>query len=615
MTAAVLCAPHLANSETTSEPPGASRDPRVLARFEAGIEVSEGNEIRRQKVGTVVRPAACVEGSGMVELEHQQPGAERLVFAAGLVGAADSDRVKVRLQTRSVDAWADGVTLTLAGTDANTWTHHDLPLPAGWRNDSRLRMKVETESGTHGIKTCLGSPLLLGSRDVEAAAQAPNVILISLDTLGARYLGSAEGPPDLSPHLDAFRAGAFDFPRAFVPFGNTLTSHSSLFAALHPIRHGRYALTLRKKKSLPALNSLVEDVAQQGYRTVAITENAFVGSTLGFAVGFDSFDDGQPEIPLAKGNAPGTFDEAISWLGEHAKDSRFFLFVHTYEVHGPYIPRDDESRRIADGLTPDDKRVFDFDKLSRLYLQQDRGNAVMPPKLQQRLRALYMSEINFLDREFQRFLDALGSMGLEDETLVILMSDHGEEFGESGFVGHGFGIHNRLLQIPLAFRWPGGIKQGSVDSVVELIDVMPTVLELIGAPVPDGLDGKSLLPLIEGRKPRGRKAHAYAQIDWRYVGCSGSDFECGIFAHSVQGPRFKLIRSSSDRSVKLYDLQLDPAESRDVSGANPGVVHRLSRLLDFHLSRGPEPAVSNSKQRNAPDRETEERLRALGYIQ
>jgi arylsulfatase A-like enzyme len=472
------------------------------------------------------------------------------------------------------------------------------------------RFRFRTEPAAEGSALWGGVTLL---SDQGGPAGAPNLVLLSLDTLGAAYLSAfgnrAGDRTDVSPRIDAFLGEGFSFDRANAQYGNTLVSHVSLFSALYPRRHGLYPHT-----PFVPFDSLVERLADAGYRTTAFTEGAYVASGWGFARGFDDYDDGSIGLESqTSGHADETFARAADWLARSGRDAPFFLFVHTYEVHLPYLLEGKEDAAIAAAMTPDDPRRIPPARQAQGTLAHNSGRSRFPPRDLDRLRALHTGEVHRLDGVVGRFLDRLAELGLEESTLVVLTADHGDQFGEDDRVGHGNSLHNRVLHVPLAFRWPGRIAPGHSDTPVQLVDVLPTLLDLAGLAAPDDLDGRSLAPAMRGETLP--EHAAYAELLSGAGECARLALPegCRVDRYAAQTRRFKLVRSQVPPFERLYDLERDPLETRDVAARHPGELARLEGLLDDYMALPPSEHVRSGEGRI--DAQTLRALKALGYAQ
>ncbi|MHC4505970.1 MAG: sulfatase, partial [Planctomycetota bacterium] len=541
----------------------------VVARLgaEPVLEPSPGETVA-YKLDTLTRNALSVPLG--TSFETTAAGAERLDFSIAVAALPRTPgSARFRIEVRAPDGWAPLFEREVAASRSR-WTDHRVELGGA---AEALRFSVEAVGGVEGSFTPLWGSIVLSARS-DAAPAPRNAILIVLDTLGAAYLSAFEGAPGLSPRIDRFFGEGFTFRRAYAQYGNTLVSHASLFSGLYPQRHGIHPGGSARRLTV----SMVAELARAGWYTAAFTEGAFVSAGFGFATGFDAYDDGMVGIVgQTHGDAAQTFARAGAWLEERAADERFFLFVHTYEVHSPYLPRDAASLELAGRLTPGDDRVFtkgDLNHRSRLY---NRGKRTMEPRDLERLRALYSAEIHYLDGLVGAFLDRIDALRLADDTLVVLTADHGDQFGEHGKVGHGESLHNRVLHVPLGFRGPG-VVPGHSDVPVQLVDVMPTLLALLGLPAPADADGRSLAQEVRGGEAPPRPAFSEQRSSPGECRRLRLDDDCRLDRFAVQTERFKLVTSDEPPFEHLYDLRDDPLETRDVAAAHPSEARRHRAL-------------------------------------
>jgi arylsulfatase A-like enzyme len=581
-----------------SAPEPAGTPPYAVIRR---VDGAAGRMAEPLKLGTHSRHAVALPAGEGFELSLAEP-VRGIVFS---IGASAPQPLRFEVSARSRGRWLE-IFAVEVGPGEPSWS--DRGIEASRIPDDARHFRFETRAdGPEEATAYWGGIAFLG--DARQVRDAPNVILLSLDTLSASYLSSFGDVPGVSPHIDAFLDEGFSFRRALAQYGNTLVSHTSLFTALYPRRHSRYP-----HSAFVPFESLVGNLADAGYRTAAFTEGAFVASAWGFGRGFDAYDDGA--VGLSKqtaGGAARTFERAGRWLECHAGSSRFFLFVHTYEVHLPYRVEDPAEWEVVERFTPGDSRRFPSAFQTRGSFGHNSGRRLFSPRDLAHLRALHAAEIHRLDGVVGRFLERLVELGLERDTLVVLTSDHGDQFGEHGSVGHGNSLHNRVLHVPLGFRWPGRIPAGTSDTPVQLVDVLPTVLDLAGLPVSGELDGRSLAALMRGEAPQDRPA--FSEMLSARGECQRLELpdDCRIDRYAVQTRRFKLIASRVPSYEELYDLALDPLETRDVAAEHPDELARHRALLERYLAApAGEPAAGDAA---ALDAQTRAQLEALGYLQ
>ena len=388
-------------------------------------------------------------------------------------------------------------------------------------------------------------------------------------------------------NLDRFSGGAARFSNAFTTSSWTLPAHGSLMTGLYPDRHG--ATDPRRRLSSPTPH-LAELLRRGGYRTIAFTDGGLVHRRFGFAHGFERYDDwgsaSWPRTRLPRQGEPSDdpqhiFDRALAFLSAiEPEDSPFFLFVHTYSVHNYYL------------TTPDRNR-------DRNCVQ---GRQNCPAEVWKKLWEQYRAQAVHLDVNFGRLLSVVD----RGPTILIVLSDHGEGFDpERGRIHHGGRLHEDLVRVPLLISGPG-IRARDVVDPVSVVDVTPTLLDLVGLPSPPGLDGRSFAAAARGARATRRPLFAMEHYHWWEKGRRREVFE-------VQASPLSLAVIAGDRWLiqgkggeELYDMSADPNQhSRlgDDSSRSP-----LERLAADRLQ------VRKPEETSQIDEALRERLRALGYL-
>jgi arylsulfatase A-like enzyme len=433
------------------------------------------------------------------------------------------------------------------------------------------------------------------------ASRPRNAILVLLDTLRADRLGAYGHPRPTTPALDRLAERGVLFEQVISYSAWTLPSVVAMLSGRFPTRRV-FDETLRR--------SLVEDLRDAGFRTAAFTEGGFLSHYYGFGRGFERYWDESggarlglraPLQELTGAGIESTFPAAEVWLRENA-ERPFFLMVHTYEIHVPYRRRTFVRDLPPGRLDP----TLDSDDIGRIRS----GALVLGETEYAYLAALYDGGVRKSDDYVGRLLAALDDLGIADSTLVVVTSDHGEELAgrfPRFAAAHGHSLFDELVRVPLIVYDPTReYPVRRVASQVRTIDVVPTILDLLGTAADASLDGRSLVPLMVGSEREDRLAFSYLELH-------------GPERAAVRFEGFKLIRtlaaarSSAARHSALFDLHRDPAERRDVSRKQPAVLQRASLRLDAILERiDAEGRPSFPKVTDVPD-ELQERLRALGY--
>jgi arylsulfatase A-like enzyme len=449
---------------------------------------------------------------------------------------------------------------------------------------------MSTRERAASLCTHLGLRALLVSLFLTLAGCAPqtkaplrNVILVSLDTLRADRLGIWGHPAGTSPYLDRLARRGVMFQSCIAQASSTLPSHMSLFQACPA------SLTSDEQPML------AEILRSHGFRTVAFTGGGNVSKVFGFDRGFERYEDG----PWGGGLA-WSLAEFTAWLDGEGGEP-FFAFLHTYDIHVPYDPPSPYDRIYDSDYTGEltGERTRDFcRKIRRVGIYKDIEGDVEPsPQDKRHLGALYDAGIRYTDAMLGKLLAELAERELLDRTLLVVISDHGEEFWDHGSVLHSHTVFQELVHVPLVWRVPG--LEGSARVVAETVrnvDVVPTILACFRIEPGESLRGTNLLPRMQGT--RGPDLDAVSEMHW--------------LRSLIRSP-FKLIEDRESGGTQLYDLDVDPAESSSLVPGLPEQASDLSEILGEELRGGHGGRVrALSGQRQ--DAELEERLRALGYI-
>ncbi len=547
--------------------------------------------------------------------EIDVPDAAGCVLELGY-GSTGSGKYEVHAAARSKDG--DILDLLSEKVAGGTWNYRRIKLPQSKLESLRLEVKI-TRNGPPGnavAKPRWSRPLLYCpvGRD---KIKPNNVLLICLDTLRADRLGSYGNTLGLTPNIDKLAREGTVFEHGYAQFPNTLASHATMFTGYYPTQHGLLPGTIAGISADEL--TLARIFADNGYRTVAYTEDAYVGSSFGFGAGFDQFHDG-PETNAKEqfpGHAAETFARASKWLRERP-DTPFFMFLHTYEVHAPYLPDRGRIKVVQQraGFNYGGKFKFKFESL--FELSYNRGRLKLTYEDLQQISYLYDAEVMKLDEEVGRFRNLLERLGILDSTLVVIVSDHGEEFSEHRFLGHGETLHAQALHVPMIMRLPGSVAAGmKVGSRVGLIDLAPTLAELSGIDSPmKQRPARSLLPLMTGAN-RGER-RVFSQLNASRGSCKHwkvGDFKtCPYDGVALRDDTHTYIRAEVSGDEELYDTKLDPQELHNLAAEAPA--HLLADYAQV-VARFRESLAEGSLT-SVPievDRSTEDKLKALGYVE
>ncbi len=512
----------------------ASPEETLADRVRTPWRVELDDEVRN---GLLVLPGLPVEHQVLV------PENGLLRFAVGVTGKPSSTFVFCILVAAGAEAPSPMFETELTAASGR-WRQASVDL--GDLAGRRVRLIAETRvEGDYDLD--LGIPVWANPEIVTAGKEdpRPNVILISIDTLRADHLSLYGYPHQTSPHLDAWgERFAAVFRNAVVQAPWTLPSHCSLLTGLDALRHG----VNRPFRAVPkTLTTVTERLRAVGYSTAAITGGGWLHPHYGLDQGFDRYRSwrsaGRGDLELE-----AHVETAERWLGELREP--FFLFLHSYDVHDYNLPQ-----RPAPSLAPGDGR---------------------PPRV-----VRYDHAVTHMDFQMGRLLDRFESLGLRGRTIVALTSDHGEDLGEDGDFGHG-SLRDPVLLVPLVIELPSGrAARTVVDDQVRSVDIVPTLLELVGAEAAE-TDGTSLVARLEGRTtPASEPSPAVSytsspfhgelslRIDnrWKYV-----------YDNSAWTPR--------ERREALYRLPNESRRGDDVAAKEPQTVHLrdlAQRLLEERL--------------------------------
>lgn len=447
------------------------------------------------------------------------------------------------------------------------------------------------------LRVALLAAVTVGALWLWQRGQAPppalrNVVVLLVDALRADRLG-AYGGGDLTPRIDVLARRGWRFEHAYSAAPSTVRSVASIFTStLPPVHRIREAPgDARRLSVLPdAFLLLPEAFDRHGYHTVMLTTAGWITPEAGYGQGVD-------EYLIVERHDRALVDAATSTLGRLAAGPPFFAYLHFLDLHDYYhadrlfpagveLPESLSDDLLAlRGLQP--SAIY-----SLLYEHAERFTAADVTFLE----AAYDRELRRTDRLVGELVDRLAALGLDEATLVVLVSDHGEQFGEHGLLVHGAdGFYDEVLRVPWILAGPLPGRPRVVDERVSTLDLFPTLLELAGLPVPDGLQGRSRA----GSEPAGGAVVATNERTWKLL-----------------DPRWSFIYSARQERRELYDLVADPTERRDLATAEPAVVALFERRLAETIRQGRRHPYARVREiATTPMSErVEETLRSLGYL-
>ena len=409
--------------------------------------------------------------------------------------------------------------------------------------------------------------------DLTDRAGELNLILISMDALRWDRTGISGNPDGLTPNLDAFAEEAVVFRDTTASAPWTLPSHMTIWTGRWPSVHGITnklkllgADQMAETSLSPGIETYPDHLMRQGFTAAGFTGGAGVQGRYGFGRDFDTYLDDR-----YFGGLDYSVPAALEWAEEH-RSERFFLFLHGYDSHGQYdLPesdlagiggydgeldgsKDEQAKLREDGLGAiadpgDEATVGTLDEADAAYLED-----------------IYDKKVRNADDRLGTFLSRLRAMGLYDNSVIAVVSDHGDEFMEHGYVDHGPTLCQHQLQVVMMVRFPGYERRHDIDEPVRTIDLFPTVFDAMGLQGPSGVDGVSRLPLLRGED---QPLDVFAETDYR------------LFVHRrmIRQGDWKLTLDLQDGERKLYHLPDDPDEQDDLSSSEPRRTYEMEQAL------------------------------------
>lgn len=485
-----------------------------------------------------------------------------------------------------------------------------------------MRLKIWSRLAAAVVTLALCGGCQKSAVDEAAGTPPKGVVFVLIDALRADRLGAYGNPRNTSPNLDALAKQGTLFLNAIAPAPWTLPTMATIWTSLHPSVHGAtrmsnlFAEDMRPVARLDDSRvTLAEVLKENGFQTAAFVDGSYCRKVFGMAQGFDVFRDA--ELPGIRLNVEAMFD----WL-DRTEPERFFAYVHTIEVHSPYAPaklqppktqnQDEEWRRIGDVLAEERERYHTFDfnpgyegPVGGYWTVVKKGperrniGAISEADREQ-LFALYDRGVAYTDFWMGHLLQGLEKRGLLEDTVVVITADHGDELLDHGGVEHGETFYDEMIRVPLIMRVPNLAAGKVIEPQVGLVDLMPSLLDLLGIRHDLPLQGRSFAPVLKGEPYADAPVFSEASLDARQ--------------RSVRTREWKYIESKVDR--ELYNLREDPRELVNVCERQQEICDDFARRLQAWQKQNAKVAKQVALP-TAPaaevDEETRERLRALGY--
>jgi len=404
-----------------------------------------------------------------------------------------------------------------------------------------------------------------------------NVLIVAFDAEQANHVSAFGYQKLTTPVQDSIAKSGFLFTNNIAQSSWTVPSFMSYFTSMYPSEHkltNKFVTFSKTEKVISNINNLSPEIKimaevfkENGYKTAGFTGDAGVGAQFGYNKGFDVYIDSKNPFGGFEDSVP----PALDWLKNNGNDGKFFMFLHSYGVHGQHDP--------VGGFT---KKFLDFDyKGSLAGGKEEQGRLREEGLAKGRLdltendykfwRALYDEKINDSDQQFGNFLSEFKKMGLDKNTIIIILSDHGTELGEHGRMDHGFTLYDELIRVPLIIKFPSGVK-GIVKKQVNSVDLMPTIIDVLGLNINKNVQsqmrGKSLIPLMTGKEKIGRDA--FSETDYRNYTHKKS-------LRTADG--WKFIYTFENNKKELYNLNKDPEEKNNLISGEAQKAYELEQRL------------------------------------
>lgn len=443
---------------------------------------------------------------------------------------------------------------------------------------------------------CTGPSSSKGKRASGRGLSTPNIILISIDTLRSDHMSLYGYERPTTPFLEKWARQAVVFEEFSQNGGGTLPSHTTMLTSLYPRTHRVFPA--RKQPIPESWTTLAEHLRSRGYQTGGFVDCIWLMRKFGFSQGFDQFDE-------AGGHAQKILPRVIDWLNRR-NEKPLFLFLHLYDVHSkpeglPYhCPEPFFSEHLAkkcesfDGCRVGQCATRFLKKVNReLAAGKDVSEFLKPDEVAY-IESLYDLGIQYIDDQLRSFFKQLADMGINQNSLIVVTADHGENFFEHGRFLHSLGLYDTMTQVPLIIRYPGGKYGGvRVSEPGSMVDLAPTILEIAGLSPLEKAQGRSLVPTFRDHRSVWKESYIW---------------------EAIRTPSWKYVKSRGE----LFDLRSDPGEQENLAPQHPELVEKFDSIL----KRREEDAIafrgrlqsSETPGRAGLSAEEQQQLEALGYL-
>jgi arylsulfatase A-like enzyme len=552
------------------------------------------------------------------------------------IGTPEDSPVTFRVAVRRGDK--DASVLTRTVTSPYRWERQSVDL-ADFAGQS-VSLSLSATSDKDGTIAFWGAPAVRAraAKDGGSGGPAQTVILIQGDTLRKDHLDVYGYERPTAPTLRRLAEDGALFENALTQTGWTKAATPSIMTSLYPTTHGVHQIPDR----LPASATTVAEVFRDaGYATASFASASFTGAFTNLHQGFEELHEVESTFGRAGPAGGGSktareyVDRMVEWLDDH-RDVPSFVYLHFMDPHSPYEPY-----RPYDTMWADPKGREEYLRAQEVLKKfvgnaflADRGMATREELLKAGLdpeafirfsKDWYDGSIRGMDTELARLVERVQELGLRDRSVIAFYADHGEEFHDHGRMWHGQNIYGEMVRVPLILWGPGRVPKGvKVAEPVELIDVMPTLLEYADLPVPQGVQGQSLRPLLASDGRGGGVAAAGSGWKRRPVIAEkqpqgAPEHPSATESYAIVDGDWKLIhnvvRPPERPEFELFDFYKDPLDQKNVAAEHPDVVERLAKTLDaWHRMALQAKLKPDSEDTKGMTAEQLERLRSLGYV-
>ncbi|HUE87678.1 MAG TPA: sulfatase [Vicinamibacterales bacterium] len=589
----------------------------------------------------IYRESLVAHAPETIRLDVQLPDRPWLDLA---VGTVEDGPVTFRVSARpqgSTDA-ASAVEVDYTVTRPNRWDPYpiDLSRLAG----QSVTLSFELRSETPGALGFWGAPVIraLGARPQTARPAATGdgtppqgVIIVQADTLRRDHLNIYGHSRETAPFLTRMAQEGAVFNHAIANGSWTKVSSPSILTGLYPTTHG----VARQTDRLPSsATTMAEAYRSAGYATLSLSSVPFTGQYTNLHQGFEELHESASlpgaGTPLSAKTSREYVDRLLAWIERH-REVPFFAYLHIFDPHSPYEPYAPYNTKWSDParMEAHRQRVQTVMKVVEdPFMRQvgfpnraelEKVNLDPEEYVRQELD-WYDGSIRGMDAELGRLFEQLRRMGLDDRTLVVVTSDHGTEFLDHGRFWHGQSVYGELTNIPLILRWPARVPAGrSIDDLVQMIDIMPTMLDLTGIAHPEGIQGQSLLPFLSAAAAAGTGEWPgwtpRPAISERWPTTNNAPPSQIRESVSIIDGNWKLIhntvRPDDLPEFELFDYYKDPLNLKNVAADHPEVIARLSKAIAGWKQMATAARVKpDAESTRALSAEELQRLRSLGYV-